>query len=135
VCERAVLQVGDDLLDDRMAAMVGLRLQHRQGAVGEHGVVPVDREQWALVGRVDVRDAAHDEPGGDLLGLGLGGEGGELDLGDLGVTDPPLSGLVPDRVGVLDRCPRVGSDRVDRLADRRIEPGGDREVCLPFTPV
>src|SRR5690625_7066080 len=35
-------------------------------------------------------DAAHDQPGRDVLSLLAGGEGGVLDLGDLGIGDPPL---------------------------------------------
>ena len=64
--------------------------EHRQRAVGEHRVVAVDGEQLALVGRVEVGDPAHDQPGGDALGLGLVRERGVADLGDLGVGDPPL---------------------------------------------
>ena len=63
-----VLQVGDDLLDG-VAAVGGLGVEHRQGAVGEHRVVAVDGEQLALVGRVQVGHSAHDQPGGDVLGL------------------------------------------------------------------
>jgi hypothetical protein len=35
-----------------------------------------------------------------VLGLGLGGERGVADLGDLGVADPALLLFVEDRVGV-----------------------------------
>ena len=128
MCDRSVLQVGDDLLDDRVAAVCLLGLQHRQGAVGEHRVMPVDGEQRVLIRRVDVRDAAHDQPGGGLLVLGQRDKGREADLGHLCVADPRLSGLVPDGVGVLDRGSRVRGDGVDCLADRWVEPGGDREA-------
>ena len=37
--ERAVLQVGDDLLDDGVPAVRGLGVEHRQRRVSEHGVV------------------------------------------------------------------------------------------------
>ena len=47
--EWAVLQLGDDLLDDGVVAVGGLGGQHWLGAVGEHGVVAVDREQLALL--------------------------------------------------------------------------------------
>ncbi len=94
--ERPVLQVGDDLLDDRVAAVVGLGGEHRQGRVGEHGVVAPGGEQLALrvhgdVVRVGVTDPAHDQPSGDVLCLRAGDERGERHLGDLGVTDPLLS--------------------------------------------
>ena len=47
--QRPVLEVGDDLFDDRVAAVVGFRGQHRQRRVGEHGVVAPGREQLALL--------------------------------------------------------------------------------------
>src|SRR5450756_2856979 len=40
-------------------------------------------------------------------------------LGDLGVADQALLGLVPDRVGVVDRRPGIGADAGDRRADGR----------------
>ena len=115
--QRAVLQIGDDLLDDRVPPVIGLGLEHRQRRIGEHGVMPPDREQLTLsvgddmVG-VGVADPAHDQPGGDLLRVGFGPERGERDLGDLGVGNPLPQLLVVDRVRVADRCPR-------RLRDRR----------------
>lgn len=39
VGERPVLQLGDDLLDEGVVAVGGLRGQHRLARVGEHGVV------------------------------------------------------------------------------------------------
>ena len=45
VRQRRSPEVGDDLLDDRVVAVVGLGLQHRLGAVGEHRVVAPDGEQ------------------------------------------------------------------------------------------
>jgi hypothetical protein len=90
--------------------------------------VAVDGEQWALVGRVDVRDAAHDQPRGHLQLLRFARERSEGDFRDLGFADPALGVVVPDRVGVLDRRPRVGRDGVDRHADRRKQARGDREV-------
>jgi hypothetical protein len=44
VGQRGVFQVGDDLFDDRVIAVVGLGCEHRLGAVGEHGVVAVGGE-------------------------------------------------------------------------------------------
>ena len=62
-----VLQVGDDLFDDGAASVIGLGVQHRQGRVGEHGMVAPDPEQFALgvdrdVVGVGVADPAHDQP-------------------------------------------------------------------------
>ncbi len=73
-------------------------------------------------------DAAHDQPGGDLLTLAAAGERGVVDLGDLGVGDPPLLGFLPDRVGILDRGPRLLVDGGDRGLHRPVLPGGDRET-------
>ena len=63
-----------------------------------------------------------------MLGLGLAGEGGVVDLGDLRVGDPLLAVLVEDRVGVVDRGPGLSLDAGDRLADSLVLPGGDREA-------
>jgi hypothetical protein len=38
-------EVGVDLFDDGVPAVLGLGLQHRDGGVGEHGVVAVGVEQ------------------------------------------------------------------------------------------
>ena len=43
-------EVGDDLFDDGVAAVVGLGLQHGQRGVGEHRMVAVAGEQRGLVG-------------------------------------------------------------------------------------
>jgi hypothetical protein len=51
VREWAVLQLGDDLLDDGVVAVGGLRGQHRFARGGEHGGVAVDRERCGLLGR------------------------------------------------------------------------------------
>ncbi len=85
----AGLQVGDDLLDDGVAAVGGLGLEHDQRGVGEDAVVAVDREQLSLAlgdGRgVEAFDPAHDQPGRDVVGFAAGGECGEGDFGDFGV--------------------------------------------------
>jgi hypothetical protein len=87
----------------------GLRGQHRLGVVGEHGVVAVDRERFGLPGRdslgVEAPHAAHDQPGGDVLGAAASGERGERHLGDFGIGDPLVFVLVEDGVGVADRRP------------------------------
>jgi hypothetical protein len=119
VGNRPVFEVGDDLFDDRVRAVRCFGGGHRQRAVGEHGVVAVGGEQFALVGRVEVFDPAHDQPGGDLFGFGPGAERGVGNFGDFRVGYPPLLLFVEDRVGVFDGGPRVGFDGGDRLADRR----------------
>ena len=48
--EGAVLQVGDDLFDARVA-VVGLGLDQRERRVGEYGVVAPGREQLTLLVR------------------------------------------------------------------------------------
>jgi hypothetical protein len=48
--------------------------------------------------------------------LAPSGERGVGDFGDLGVGDPPLLVLVPDRVRVADRGPGVLADPADRRA-------------------
>ena len=57
-----VLQIGVDLLDDRVMAVRGVRGDRVQLAGGEERVEPPDVEQrglrWVLVG-VEVGDAAH----------------------------------------------------------------------------
>jgi hypothetical protein len=114
VRQRSVLQVGNDLLDDRVRPVGLLGLEHRQRAVGEHRVVAVGGEQLALVVGVHVLDPAHDQPGVNVLGLGR--ERGVADLGDFSVANPLLAVLVEDRVGVLDGRPGVLGDAGDRLA-------------------
>ena len=95
-------QVGVDPFDDGVPAVLGLGLQHGDRGVGEHGVVAVGVEQHPLPtglgARLQAFDAAHDQPGGDVLGRGPAGERGVVDLGDLRVGDPPLLGLVEDGV-------------------------------------
>jgi len=80
---------------------------------------------------LEVRDPAHDQPTGHLIGCGLGGECGEGDLGDLGPGDPLPGGLVEDCVGVLDRGPRGFTD----ARDRSLDPGWSirmvTDTCAP----
>ena len=47
----AVLQVADDVLDDGMATVIGLELDHVGLAVGDEGVVVVSGEQGQLATR------------------------------------------------------------------------------------
>src|SRR5437899_2802317 len=94
-----VLQVRVDLLDDRVVA-VGLVGGHGVGEVGvgggEERVEAPQVEQGVLtrVGcRVQFGDTAHDQASGHVVGLLLGGEGGEGDFGDFRAGDPPSGGL------------------------------------------
>ncbi|NMM18091.1 MAG: hypothetical protein HHJ14_13515 [Cellulomonas sp.] len=83
VGEGAVLQLGDDLLDDGVVAVRGLRVEHRLLRVGEHRVVTPGGEQGALPGPdhggVQSFDAAHDQAGTDVFVEAPGGERGEAD--------------------------------------------------------
>jgi hypothetical protein len=115
VSQGGALEVGVDLLDDRVPTM-GLVRSHRVKQVGvgggEEGVEPPHVEQGVLASslvllRVEVRDPADHEPAGHVVGLLLRSEGGERDLGDLGPRDPATGVLVVDRVGVLDGGPCV----------------------------
>ena len=51
VSQGAVGQVGEDLLDDGVVAVLLLGLDQRERGVGEHGVVPPDGEQLVLARR------------------------------------------------------------------------------------
>ena len=105
VSERAAGDVGEDLLHARVVAVLALGLDQPIRRIGEDRVVTPDREQLVLPGGgllVQVPDPADDQPGGDRLVL-LRREGGVLSFGDLGVGDPGIQLVVPDRLRVLDR--------------------------------
>jgi hypothetical protein len=100
--ERAALQIGVDLFDDRVTTVGlvrrdGVRYVLRSG--GEDRVMPVGVEQRRLLHlvRVQVRDAPDHEPALDSICLLPRAERGERHVGDLGFGDPP-PGLVADRV-------------------------------------
>jgi hypothetical protein len=124
VRQRPVVEVGEDLLDDGVAAVLLLGLEGFVRAVGEDGVVAPGGEQLALArrGLSLVADAADDQPGGDVQGLLLRGEGGVAGLGDLGVGGPAAQLVVPDGLRVGDSGPVVFGDARDRGPDG----GGDR---------
>jgi len=75
---------------------------------------------------VEVGDPAHDQAARNLVGLGLGGERDEVDLGDLGPRGPLPGGFVEDRIGVLDRRSRIPRDAGDRGFDSLVHPGRHR---------
>ena len=117
--ERAAGDVGEDLLDDGVAAVLPLGLDELERGVGEDGVVTPDGEQLVLpVGGllVLVADPADDQPGGDRMSL-LRRERRVLGLGDLGVGDPAVQLVVEDRLRVLDGGPALFGNRGDRGAD------------------
>ena len=67
VRERPVGPVGEDLLHDRVVAVLFFGLDELEGGVGEDGVVAPGGEQLVLPGGcllVLVADAAHGQPGG-----------------------------------------------------------------------
>jgi hypothetical protein len=102
VGERSVVPVGEDLLHDRVAAVLGLGLDQLERGVGEDRVVAPGGEQLALAGgglRAEVADPADDEPGGDLQVFPFRGEGRVGGLGDLGVGGPAVQLVVPDGPG------------------------------------
>jgi hypothetical protein len=72
VGQRPVDQVGEDLLDDGVSAVVGLGLHELERAVDEHRVIPVGGEQLALPlgggSRVETLDTPHDQCGVGAVG-------------------------------------------------------------------
>ncbi|MEV7075080.1 hypothetical protein [Streptomyces sp. NPDC093990] len=81
--------------------MITLGIPQGERGVGERGVVAPGIEERALPGGdgtgAQALDAARDQSGGDLLFLRLGSESG---VADLGVGDPALALLVPDRLTI-----------------------------------
>ena len=115
-----------------MVAVAFVGLDHAQRAVGDERVVAVGGEQFALLGSVRcqllmVFDAAHDQPAVHVLALLPAGERGERHFGDLGIGDPALLGLLPDRLRVFDRSPRIVIDAGDRGLHACRHPGRDGE--------
>ena len=100
--EGPVGEVGQELLDNRVDAVLLLSLDELERAVGEDGVVAPGGEQLALAGcglGVLVADPADDEPAGDAQFLLLGGESRVLGLGDLGVGGPAAQLVIPQACG------------------------------------
>src|SRR4030095_7630569 len=108
-------QVGVDLLDDGVPAMLRLGLHQGVGRVGEHRVVAVIGDQLTLAGDllgVVAPDPAHDQPGGDLVTGAV-----ERDVhrfGDLRRGDPSSLILVPDGLRIADIDPLVFADALYR---------------------
>jgi len=135
VRQRALLELGDALLDDGVGAVFPFHVQERFVPVGEHGVVPPDRDgQGLLVQRLPggclpkAADPAHDQPGGHR-GLGAG-ERGVGRLGDLSAArdDDPV--VVLDRVPVGDRLPGIVTDHRDHPGHGGIVAGGHAEPTV-----
>ncbi|MER6371873.1 hypothetical protein ABT255_26440 [Streptomyces mirabilis] len=121
------LPVRDRLFHDGVLPVVEFGLKHAEGAVGENGVVAPGVEQLALPGgclRVQASYPAHDQTGGDLLGLLASGERGVLDLGDLGVGDHLAGVGIHERLGVADRDPGAFGDAADRGGDGGVHARG-----------
>jgi hypothetical protein len=109
--ERCGDQIGVDLLDDGVSAVLGFGLHEHERRVGEHCVVPVGRKKLALagdLGRVVAADPAHDQSGSDLMPGAR--ERGVDGFGDLRVGDPPRGVFVEDGLRVLDVDPLVVAD-------------------------
>lgn len=83
VGESGALELGDPLLDDRVAAVVGLDLTDVSGPVGDERVVVLGREQRQLAAG-SRPDPAHDKAHRDGV---LAGERGVGGLGDVGTGD------------------------------------------------
>jgi hypothetical protein len=118
VGEGPVVEVGVDLLDDGVVAVVALGLDGLERGVGEERVVAPGGEQLALPGGgvlVLVADPADDEAGGDRPLAALL-EGGVLRLGDLGFGGPAAELVVPQRLPTTSAVYRCPSTR------RRIKP-------------
>jgi len=95
VRQRAGFQVGDDLFDDGVAAVLTLGLQQRFDTVGEDAVVtPQVGVELELTGAgTQPTHPAHDQSSGDAVGPAERGVGG---FGDLGVAGDDLSGVGVD---------------------------------------
>ena len=116
VGERAVLQLGDNLLDDGVVAVGLVRGDGGQSAVGDERVMAPGGEQLVLPGAARGRllkagDTAHDEPAVHCWAfLRVGAERGEGRFRRPAPRRPQLAlGLVPDCARVLDRGPRACS--------------------------
>lgn len=77
---------------------------------------------------IQLRDPAHHQPAGDVVGVFPGGKRRERDFGDVRRRDPPLCVLIEDRIGVLDRFPPVFRNLGDRAFDVGIHAYGDRHI-------
>lgn len=122
------LELGDDLLDDGVPAVDLVGLDRAQGGVGDERVVAVGGEQLTLGaavtgGGLQPPHPAHHQPARHVLGLAAPGEGHEVDLGDLGVGDPPALVGVEHGLRVADRGPRPGvhaSGSMPAIAERTV---------------
>ena len=105
--QRGVLQVGDDLLDDRVAAVGRLGLDQRGGVVGEQGVVAPRGEQRVL----QLRGVAFGirrtiSRAVTCLAAGRDANAVYSHFGDLGGGDQFTGVGVGDRPRILDAHPR-----------------------------
>jgi hypothetical protein len=94
VRERLVFEIGDDLLDDGVIAMLGLHDGESLGAVGDQCEVPPVGKQLGL--RADEAGAPDDQPALAVDGLG------DLRFAAVGVGDVLPGGLVDRFDGAAD---------------------------------
>ena len=129
--QRRSLPVCDDLLDDGVAAVVGLGLQHLKRAGDEHRVVTPYVEQLALLAvgcRAQSLHPAYEQPAFGPQPLWFAREGHVRDLGDLSIGDQ-FSGVgVDERVRVMDRGPPVVRHGRDSGVHARVRPGGQTDI-------
>ena len=98
--ERAVDEVGEDLLALGVAAVLGFGLGQDERGVGEHGVVAPGREQLALAGlasRLRSLTRRTISRAVTACAFSLGRERGIGHLGYLGVGHPPPGLVIPYR--------------------------------------
>lgn len=108
-------EVGEDGLDDGVAAVGDIGVPRGLGRVGEEGMEPVGREQLITGFHVLKPDPAHHQARGDRLLTR--GERGVVHLGDLGIGDQLPGVGVNDGAGVAHRGPCVVGNRVDPALD------------------
>ena len=120
--QAGALELGDGLLDDRVAPVVGFELEHLPGSVGDERVVVPGGEQRELRAWGGP-NPPHDQP--DRHGV-FAAKSRELDLGNVS------AGHLRAGQPVRDRLPGVLVDALDRGPDPLVLPSGDRERDVEF---
>ena len=116
MCKRTVFEIGVHLLDDPVLPVGFIGRDGVKGAGREERVEPVRVEAGRLPGaleRIQFQNPANDQAPGDAFAEPPRAERRELYFGDFCGGDPFPCGFVPDRVGVLNRRPRIISDGRD----------------------
>ena len=104
VRERPAGHISEDLLDDRVIAVLSSAWTSSNGEFGEDRVVAPDGKQLILVGAglaVQVADPAEEQPRGDRLAF-LRGESRVRHLGDPAVGHPGPQLVIPQGARVPD---------------------------------